>query len=168
MNLTRVPRQPISDEQKAIFIAMYLLKKLDLAPADGGIAFPVVPPSELSPLDEHLQDLAVAELIEIDSKKGIYKLTRKGSAYLGELIDEAEALVEEFDEDELADVLDALRERRYDLYRARFLWAWYDGEIDDLVVFQERRGVTPVERLWAFYLTSNEFFIELFREIEGN
>ena len=49
--------------------------------------------------------------------------------------------------------------------RARFLWGWYEGEFDDLVAFQERRGVTPVERMWAFYLTSDAFWDELAKDI---
>jgi hypothetical protein len=34
------------------------------------------------------------------------------------------------------------------------------------VLFQERRGVSPVERMWAFYLMSDAFWIELARELE--
>jgi hypothetical protein len=52
------------------------------------------------------------------------------------------------------------------VFRARFLWGWYEGEFDDLVLFQERRGVSPVERLWAFYLMSDAFWSELARELE--
>ena len=156
----------ISAEDKTRYVGIYLLKKLDLAPEDGGLALPVVLPSDLAPLDEPLQELAVAELVEIDRKKGVYRLTPAGVARLGELIDEAEALVEALDDAELDEALSELRRRRYDLLRARFLWAWYDGEIDDLAAWQERRGVRPVETLWAYYLTSDAFFAELARELE--
>ena len=42
-----------------------------------------------------------------------------------------------------------------------------EGELDDLVAFQERRGVTPIERLWAFYLMSDEFYAELAKDLNG-
>jgi hypothetical protein len=154
----------ISEEQKQILVGLWLLKKMDLQPKDGGIEFPVVLPSELSPLDEFLQSLAVQEHIAIDRKKGRYVLTQQGITYLGEIIDEAAAMVEELDDLETADAVAELRARKYDLMRARFLWGWYEGEFDDLVLFQERRGVEPVERMWAFYLTGNEFFAELAKD----
>ena len=53
------------------------------------------------------------------------------------------------------------------MFRARFLWGWYTGEFDDLVLFQQRRGIKPVERLWAYYLISDEFFATLAEDIEG-
>jgi hypothetical protein len=155
----------LTDEQKQTYIGLYLLKKLDLAPEDGGLELPVVLPSDLAPLDEALQQLAVDDQIVINARKNRYELTARGIAYLGTVIDEAQALVDEFDDAELEDAIAELRARRLDVFRARFLWAWYEGEIDDLVVFQERRGVSPVERLWAFYLTSDAFWAELAREI---
>jgi hypothetical protein len=88
----------LNDEQKQTYASLYLLKKLDLAPEDGGLVLPVVLPSELSPLDETLQQLAVVDLIAINAKKNRYELTAQGIAYLGSVIDEAEALVEEFDD----------------------------------------------------------------------
>ena len=48
---------------------------------------------------------------------------------------------------------------------ARFLWGWYDGEFDDLVLFQEQRGASPVERMWAFYLTGDDFWREIAKDI---
>lgn len=155
----------ISDEQKHTYAALYLLKKLDLAPEDGGLDLPVVLPSELSPLDETLQQLAVDGLIVINARKNRYELTAQGIAHLGNVIDEAEALVDEFDDYEVEDAIRELRARNLDVFRARFLWGWYEGEFDDLVLFQERRGVSPVERLWAFYLMSDEFWAELAREL---
>ena len=155
----------ITDEQKHTFAALYLLKKLDLAPEDGGLELPVVLPSDLSPLDETLQQLAVDGLIVINAKKNRYELTPQGIAYLGSVIDEAEALVDEFDDDEVEDAIRELRARNLDVFRARFLWGWYEGEFDDLVLFQERRGASPVERLWAFYLMSDAFWTELARDL---
>lgn len=156
---------PISDEQKQTYAALVLLKKLDLAPEDGGLELPVVLPSELSPLDETLQQLAVDDLVAINAKKNRYELTKQGIAYLGTMIDEAAELVDEFEEYEVDEAIAELRARNLDVFRARFLWGWYEGEFDDLVLWQERRGVTPVERFWAFYLMSDAFWSELAREL---
>jgi hypothetical protein len=162
-SLTRTA--PITDDQKRSYIGLYLLKKLDLRADDGGLELAVVLPSELAPLDEPLQQLAVDELVAINARKNRYELTKRGIAHLGTLIDEAEALVDEFDDYEVEDAIAELRARHLDVFRARFLWGWYQGEFDDLVVFQERRGVSPVERLWAFYLTGDAFWAELAREL---
>lgn len=160
--LERIP--PITEDQKHTLVALWILKKLDLKPEDGGMEFPVVLPAELSPLDETLQQLAVEDYVQINAKKGRYELTKKGIAYLGEVIDEAEDMVDELDELETDEAIEELRARNLDLMRARFLWGWYEGELDDLVLFQERRGVQPVERMWAFYLTSDNFFRELAKD----
>jgi hypothetical protein len=160
--LQRIP--PITEEQKQSLVGLWLMKKLDLKPADGGMELPVVLPGDLSPLDEYLQQLAVEDYLAINQKKGRYELTKKGLAYLGHAIDEAQEMVDELDELETAEAVAELRARNLDLLRARFLWGWYEGELDDLVLFQERRGVQPVERMWAFYLTSDEFFRELARD----
>jgi hypothetical protein len=157
--------RPITDEQKQTLAGLYLLKKLDLAPEDGGLELPVVLPSDLSPIDEALQQLAVDDLIVINARKNRYELTKAGIAYLGSVIDEAQALVDELDDLEVEAAIAALRARNLDVYRARFLWGWYEGEFDDLVLFQERRGVSPVERLWAFYLMSDAFWAELARDL---
>lgn len=163
--LTRRPGAAITDDEKQTYVGLYLLKKLDLKPEDGGMTLPVVLPSELSPLDEALQQLAVDGYLVINSKKGRWDLTKQGISYLGEHIDEATDLIDEFDDEELADVLAELRARNLDLFRARYLWGWYDGEFDDLVLYQERRGVKPVERLWAFYLMGDDFWRDLAREL---
>jgi len=154
----------ISEEQKLAYAGIYVLKKLDLKPEDGGLVLPVLLPPELEPLDEVLQDLAVAGHVEIDRRKGRWVLTRQGLAHIGALIDEAAALVEEFDDQEPPEVLAELRRRNLDVLRARFLWGWYEGELDDLVLFQQRRGVVPVERSWADYLRSDAFFADLARD----
>jgi hypothetical protein len=157
----------VDEDEKHAYAALYVLKKMDLKPEDGGVTFPVVLPSELSPLDEVLQQLAVDDLVKINQKKGNYELTKAGIAHLAEHIDEAEALIEEFDEDELPDVVAELERRNLDPLRARFLWGWFDGELDDLVLFQRRRGLSPVETLWAFYLTSDAFYAELAKDLAG-
>jgi len=167
-DLERRPNTAIDDDQKQTYIALWLLKKLDLKPEEGGMSFPVVLDGELSPLDEPLQQLAVEDLIAINAKKGRYELTKKGIAYLGEVIDEASDLVDELDDLETDEAIAELRSRGLDVYRARFLWAWFDGELDDLVLFQERRGVTPVERMWAFYLTGDDLWRELAKDLTGN
>jgi hypothetical protein len=155
---------PISEDQKQTLVSLWLLKKLDLKPEDGGMELPVVLPSELSPFDEYLQQLAVEDFVQINAKKGRYELTKKGIAYLGEVIDEAQEMVDELEDLETDEAIEELRARNLDLMRARFLWGWYEGEFDDMVLFQERRGVQPIERLWAFYLTSDDFFRELARD----
>lgn len=162
---TALDRQkPISEDQKQTLVGLWLLKKLDLDPKEGGMELPVVLPGDLSPLDDYLQQLAVEDYVAINGKKGRYELTKKGIAYLGDVIDEAQEMVDELDELELDEAIAELRERNLDLMRARFLWGWYEGEFDDLVLFQERRGVNPVERMWAFYLTSDDFFRELAKD----
>jgi hypothetical protein len=157
----------MDEEEKQFYAGLYLLKKLDLKAVDGGMELPVVLPSELSPLDEALQAMAVSDLLKINSKHGRWELTKTGLAHLAEHIDEAEQLIEEFDDEELPDVLAELERRNLDVFRARFLWGWFDGEFDDLVLFQRRRGVTPVETLWAFYLMSDEFYAELAKDLDG-
>ncbi len=160
-----VAQPPLSDEEKQAYVGMWLLKKLDLKPEDGGMTLPIVLPSELGTLEETLHQLAVDGLVDLNAKKERYELTKQGVAYLGELIDEASDLVDEFDDEEMPEVVAELKRRNLDPMRARFLWGWYEGELDDLVRFQEQRGVRPVERMWAFYLTGNDFWRELARDL---
>jgi hypothetical protein len=157
-------RSSIGEEQKQTLVGLWLLKKLDVEVKEGGMEFPVVLPADLSPFDEYLQELAVQGHVQINSKKARYELTKQGIAYLGDIIDEAEAMVDELDDLETDEAVAELRARNYDLLRARFLWGWYEGEFDDMVLFQERRGVQPVERMWAFYLTGDEFFREIAKD----
>jgi hypothetical protein len=166
--LERRPDCVITDDEKQTYAGLYVMKKMDLKPEDGGMVFPAVLPSELSPIDELLQQLAVTGHVVINTKKERWDLTKQGIAYLGEHIDEAEDLIDEFEDEEMEDVIAELEERNLDPFRARFLWGWYDGELDDLVLYQERRGVKPVERMWAFYLMSDEFWNDLARELEGD
>jgi hypothetical protein len=160
-------RVTLTPEQKLSFVSIYVLKKMDLKPEDGGVTMPIVLPPELAPLEDALQELVNDDLIELNRKKERYDITKKGFARIGELIDEAEAIVEEFEEYELEEAVDELRARGLDVFRARFLWGWYDGELDDLVAFQERRGISPVERMWAYYLVSDAFFDTLEQDIRS-
>ena len=156
----------LDEQQKLTYAGIWLLKKMDLKPEDGGITIPIHLPSEMTPLDEVLQELQMAGHISINKRKERFEITKPGYAYIGALIDEAEALVEEFDDDELEDVVEELRRRNLDVFRARFLWGWFQGEFDDLVVFQQRRGITPVETLWAYYLVNDEFYANLTLDLE--
>ncbi|HUQ06316.1 MAG TPA: hypothetical protein VM261_27625 [Kofleriaceae bacterium] len=155
----------MTEEAKRAYAGIYLLKRMDLTPSDGGLILPVVLPSDLSPLEDILMELAVEGLVEINRRKDRWELTRKGLAYLASLIDEAEALIDEFDDDELPDVVAELRARNLDVFRARFLWGWFDGELDDLAQWQQQRGVTPVETLWAYYLLDDAFYAELAKDL---
>ncbi len=157
----------ISEDQKQTLVSLWLLKKLDVDPKEGGLEIPVVVPSELSPFDEYLQQLAVEDYVTINAKKGRYDITKKGIAYLGQVIDEAQEMVDDLEELETEEAVEELQARNLDLMRARFLWGWYEGEFDDMILFQERRGVQPVERLWAFYLTSDAFFAEIAKDFGG-
>lgn len=164
--LEKRPDAAIGDDDKLTYAGLFVLKKMDLKPEEGGLVFPGVLPSELSPLDEVLQHLAVEGHVTLNTKKNRWDLTKQGIAYLGRVIDEATDLVDEFDEDELEDVVAELRRRRLDPLRARFVWGWYDGEFDDLVHWQEQRGLKPVERMWAFFLMGDTFWNELADEID--
>ena len=154
-------------EQKTFYAGLYLLKRMDLKPEDGGMAMPILLPPELAPLEDVLQELVNQDLIAMNRKKERYDLTRAGLDTIGRYIDEAEALVDEFDDLEMDQAIAVLRERNLDVFRARFLWGWYDGELDDLVDFQRRRGVTPVETLWAYYLMSDAFWDTLESDLHG-
>lgn len=154
-------------EQKTFYAGLYLLKRMDLKPEDGGMAMPILLPPELAPLEDVLQELVNQDLIAMNRKKERYDLTRAGLDTIGRYIDEAEALVDEFDDLEMDQAIAVLRERNLDVFRARFLWGWYDGELDDLVDFQRRRGVTPVETLWAYYLMSDVFWDTLESDLHG-
>jgi hypothetical protein len=157
--------QTFSEEQKLLYAGIWLLKKMDVPPKEGGMIVPLHLSSELTPLYEVLQELQVAGHVQMHKRKERWEITKSGLEYLGQLIDEAEALIEEFDDDEVEDVVAELRNRDLEVFRALFLWEWYTGEFDDLVLFQQRRGVSPVEPLWAYYLVSDEFYQTLARAI---
>jgi len=165
--LIRRPNTAIDDDKKHAFVSIYLLKKMDLKPEDGGMEMPVVLPSELGPLDETLQQLAVDDMLAVHKKKPNWAITKKGLQYLADIIDETTDMIDEFDDLEVDQAIEELRARNLDVYRARFLWGWYEGEFDDLVLWQERRGVSPIERFWAFYLMSDEFWNELGKDLRA-
>lgn len=157
----------ITEDQKLTLAGIYLLKLLDLSPKDGGREIPVVLPHELQPLEPVLDRLLMDGYVEIERKKGRYRLTQRGTDHLGLLIDEIEAIIDELDELPTERVVEILRSRNLDPLRIRFLWGWYQGELDDLVTFQQRRGASPVERDWALYLVSDDLYEELARDLGG-
>lgn len=170
----------LSPEKKQTYIELVLLKLMDLAPDEGGLELPVELPAELSPIQEHLQNLRFNGLIEVSAKprkalaalrgkpkEEFYKLTEKGVEYLGKVIDEAEGYVGRFEEHETHEMIEEALAMRLDPQRIRFLWGWYQGEFDDLAIFQEQRGLETIERLWAYYLTSDEFFAEVMSDLES-
>jgi hypothetical protein len=154
-------------EEKLLYAGIYLLKKMDLKPEDGGLVLPAVLPHELEPLDEVLHELAVAGFVALNGRKQRWEITKAGFAHIGALIDEAEALIDEFDDQERAEMLAELERGHLDPFRARFLWGWYQGEFDDLVLFQQRRGAEPLERSWADYLLSDAFYDNLALDTKG-
>lgn len=157
----------ITHAQKLTYAAIYVLKKLDLKPEEGGIRLPALLDGIYAPLEEAVDKLTVDGLVELDRKSQSYKLTKRGSAYIGTLIDEAEGYIDEFDEVEIADVVDELRGRNIDPLRVRFLWGWYQGEFDDVALFQQRRGFVEVEPEWPLFILSDDFYENLELDVEG-
>ena len=151
----------VTAEQKLTYAGIYTLKKMDLKPADGGVQMPVVLDALHSPLEEALERLVIQGYLQIDRKSQRYTITKLGYKYIGALIDEAEAIIDEFDEWETADMVAELRSRNLDPLRARFLWGWYQDEFDDLAQFQQRRGIDPVEQDWPAFVTSDAFYDNL-------
>ncbi|WP_437623075.1 hypothetical protein [Sorangium sp. So ce1151] len=64
-----------------------------------------------------------ADLGEVNRRKARFEITKKGLAYLGEIIDDAETLVDELDDESIEDAVAELRRRNVDVLRAWFLWA---------------------------------------------
>lgn len=159
----------LTKEERIRYAGIYLLKLMDLKPEDGGVDLPAVLPSHLSALDEVVQQLMVEDRVEINRRKETYAITKEGFGYLDRLIAEAVGYIEDFDGEDVdaADVVTAARERHLDPFRVRFLWGWYEGEFDDLVAFQESRGIRPVEQEWATFLTDKAFFENLALDVDG-
>ncbi len=155
----------ISEANKRYYATTVLLKRLDLDADEGGIELPVLLPPELAVLEDVLMSMAVEGLIEIDRKRQIYGLTERGIETIGLLIDEIEAVIDEFDDEEVSDVLGILRARNLDVLRIRFLWGWYDGEFDDVISYQRRRGFAEIERDWATFILSDAFYEDLERDL---
>jgi len=168
----------VSEDKRQTYAGLIVMKLIDLGPDNGGLEIPRELPRELAPLQEILEEMRFNGLIEVSAKKRgalaalrgkskeeFYGLTQSGVEHLGRLIDEAEGYVTEFDALEVAEMIDVAHERKLDPMRVRFLWGWFEGEFDDLALFQERRAIDPVERLWAYYLTSNEFWDEVSKDL---
>lgn len=156
----------LTEDQRQTYVGLFVLKVLDLEPADGGMSLPVLLPSPLAALEPSLDRLAVEGLVEIDRKRGEYRLTELGIERLGVHIDEAEGYIDAFDDMEVLQMLQVLRERNVDPMRVRFLWGWYQGEYDDPVLFQQRRGSDPIETDWAAYIQSDEFFAAIAEDLQ--
>ncbi|MGH1344779.1 MAG: hypothetical protein ACRBN8_24680 [Nannocystales bacterium] len=155
----------LSEDQRRTYVELFVLKLLDLSPEDGGVAMPVLLPSALAAFEPTLEGLAVQGLVAIDRKLGEYRLTSTGIDRLGLHIDEAEGYIEAFDDMEVLQMLAVLRQRNIDPMRVRFLWGWYQGEYDDPVLFQQRRGAAEVETDWAAYIQSDAFFAAIAQDL---
>ena len=154
----------INETQKHYYAGLWALKMLDLAAEDGGREFDVAGSGPWVLLEPVLEALAVEGLVSIDRKRGRYALTGAGLDRIGNAIDEAEAYIDEFDEQQAEAVVAALRRRHLDPLRVRYLWGWYQGEFDDLVLFQQRRGVAEVEDE-ASYLLGDGLYEALSRDL---
>ena len=158
----------MTEDQKLTYAGIYVLKKIDLKPADGGLELPVLLDGILGPLEATVERLVMQGHLQIDRKKQRYTITKSGYAYIASLIEEAEGLIDEFDEWETLDMVAELVDRNLDPLRARFLWGWYQGEFDDPVVFQQRRGLDPVEYEWPAFVVSEAFYEDLARDLAGD
>ncbi len=153
----------VSEDQRTAYVSLFVLKLLDVDPEEG---VPVLLPPPLMAFEPVLERLAVEDMVQIDRKLGEYRLTPRGIETLGVHIDEAEGYIEAFDDLEVAQMLPLLRKRKVDPMRVRFLWGWYQGEFDDPVLFQQRRGVAVIERDWGAYVQSDAFFAALAEDLE--
>ena len=157
---------PTSDAKKRYYATVYILKKLDLDAEEGGVELPVLLPAELAAIDELLEAMAIEGLLSIDRRRQRYALTKRGIETVGLLIDEIEGVIEEFDDEAIEEVVTTLRARNLDVMRVRFLWGWYDGEFDDVVSYQRRRGFAEIEQDWASFILSDAFYDDLERDLE--
>ncbi len=155
----------VSEDQRRTYVGLYVLKLLDLAPEDGGLAMPVLLPHALAAFEPALERLAVEGLVHIDRKLGEYRLTPLGIERLGVHIDEAEGYIDAFDDMEVPQMLAVLRQRNVDPMRVRFLWGWYQGEYDDPILFQQRRGSAEIETDWAAYIQSDAFYAAIAEDL---
>ncbi|MEZ4383359.1 MAG: hypothetical protein R3A79_18665 [Nannocystaceae bacterium] len=156
---------PLSEAKKRYYATIYILKMVDLDPREGGVEIPVLVPPELAPIEDLLESMAIEGLLAIERKRQRYVLTDRGVESIGLLIDEIEAIIDEFDDEETDAVIAELRARNLDVLRIRFLWGWYDGEFDDVVLYQERRGFPKIETDWAAFILSDAFYDDLLRDL---
>jgi len=149
------------------YAGIYVLKKLDRPPADGGYFFEV----PLMGLDEHLEpildDLLFHDIIEIDVDHARYSLTKEGIQYIDKLIDEIEGYIDKYQEYEPVTRVNLMKRDKINPLRARFLWGLYDGEFDDFDQWQENWNIAPDEKTadWREIITMKEFYDMLFEDI---
>ncbi|MEZ4452845.1 MAG: hypothetical protein R3B09_25510 [Nannocystaceae bacterium] len=157
---------PLSESQRRYYAGLILLKRVDLSADDRSLAIPVLLPAAESAIEGLLEELHLRGLIEIDRKRQIYTLTRRGADEVGALIAEIEGIIDEFDGVPVPKMVRTLRRRNLDPFRARFLWGWYDGELDDPIAYQRRRGFAEVEESWASFILGDELYEDLARDLE--
>jgi len=151
------------------YAGMYLLKKIDLPPEEGGHVFEV----PLSGLDEHLEpildDLLFHDLIDIDSVSTRYALTKDGNDYVAKLIDEIEDYIDDYDEYDATTKVNLMKKNNINPLRARFLWGLYDGEFDDFEDWQDEWNFPSDQRSsdWRDMITKKEFYDFLFEQVNN-
>ena len=149
------------------YAGMYILKKIDLPPDEGGHPFEV----PLTGLDEHMEpildDLMFHGLIDIDTVKTQYVLTADGTDYIHKLIDEIEGYINKYQDFEPTTRVNLMKRDRINPLRARFLWGLYDGEFDNFDQWQENWGITAENKIddWRDVITSKPFYDMLFEDI---
>lgn len=148
----------ISAPQKHTFAGIYLLKKLDLPPEDGGVALSSTLAEDVSALAPVLEQLAQQGLVESAGDPPLYALTHAGLEHLDALMDEAEALAPTDAALQTDDAIHAHEHQGLRSLRERFLWSWYRGELDDLVGYQRARALEPLEASWARFLLSDALY----------
>ncbi|GMT50338.1 MAG: hypothetical protein IEMM0008_1877 [bacterium] len=151
------------------YSGLYILKKLDLPPEEGGHLFEV----PLSGLDEHMEpildDLFFHNLIDIDTDNARYALTQEGSEYIDKIVAEVEGYIDKYQEFDPATKVNLMRRDKVNPLRARFLWGLYDGEFDDFNEWQENWDIDPTQRKddWREVITSKDFYDMLFENINN-
>ncbi|MDH4127567.1 MAG: hypothetical protein OEV44_02350 [Spirochaetota bacterium] len=149
------------------YAGMYILKKMDIPPSEGGHIFSV----PLEGLDVHLEaildDIMFHNLIEIDSNSTCYKITDDGKEYINKLLDEIEGYIEKYQDFEPVTRVNLMKRDRVNPLRARFLWGLYDGEFDDFNQWQENWQIAENEKIndWREIITTKEFYDMLFEDI---
>ena len=158
-------RHNLTEQQKLTYAGMWLIKKMDIGPKQGGFDVEVPLEGEYKFAEQIIDKLYFDKYIEIDPKKAKYILTERGISYIGRIINEAEDLIETYEDYETYEMVEELEERNLDVFRARFLWGLYDGEFDDIIEFQEKRGFQHIEESWSAFIMSDDFFDNLILDI---
>lgn len=151
----------MSHDQMLSYAGMWILKMLDIGPANGGIKIEVPLASEHIMAEEVIDYLYNMGYIDIQTEKYSYAITDKGFHYIREIIAEAEAIIDEFIDVDTEEMIRIYQNRNLDIFRARFLWGLYDGEFDNVVQFQQKRGFREIERNWSIFITSDAFYKNL-------